>query len=153
MTKFIIIGSLKIPNEHRESKLVENKESFSSSHSSNVSSGCSITSTFKGKDIVIAVKGEIDLDSSVDVYRRIWTEIDNGEHGLVLDLEELDFMDSSGLQILLRLKEKLSNVDKKILISNPSNQIMKLFQLTGFDKLFNIYNSNDEALLRLNDKT
>ena len=133
--------------------MVENKESFTSSDSDKVPPGCLITSKFVGTDVIIAVKGEIDLDSSVDVYRRIWTEIDNGEHGLVLDLEELDFMDSSGLQILLRIREKLKNVDKKVLIANPNSQIMKLFQLTGFDKLFSVYNGTDEALLQLGDKS
>ncbi len=133
--------------------MVENKESFSSSDAGKVSPACLITSSLKGKNIIIFLKGEIDLDSASKVFNNIWTETDGGQRGLLLDLEALDFMDSSGLQILLRLKEKLNNIGKELLIVNPSNQIRKLFQLTGFDKLFRIFGDADEAFSQLNDQT
>jgi len=129
--------------------VVENKESFSSSDAGKVSPACLVTRSLKGKHIIISLRGEIDLDSASNVYKQIWTELDNGEQGLLLDLKELDFIDSSGLQILLRLKETLKKIGKEILIVNPSNQITNLFQLTGFDKLFRIFTDTDEALSQL----
>ena len=132
--------------------MVENKESFSSSAAGKVSPACLVTRSLKGKNIIISLRGEIDLDSASNVYKQIRTEIDSSEQGLLLDLEELDFMDSSGLQILLRLKERLNKIGKEVLIVNPSTQIMKLFQLTGFDKLFNIFTDTDEALSYLRNQ-
>ena len=132
--------------------MVENRESFSSSAAGKVSPACLVTRSLKGKNIIISLRGEIDLDSASSVYGRVRTEIDKGDRGLLLDLEELDFIDSSGLQILLRLKETLKKIGKEILIVNPSNQIMNLFQLTGFDKLFRIFTNTDEALSQLRDQ-
>ena len=131
---------------------MENEESFSSLGTGKASPSCSVTSSLSGKIKIVSLKGEIDLDCASRVYSLILAEIDNGELRFLLDLKELDFMDSSGLQILLRLKEKQNKLKKEILIVNPSNHIVKLFQLTGFDKLFRIFNDTAEALSWLEDQ-
>ena len=79
------------------------------------------------------------------MFSQIWQSSQKGSRSLILNLEKLDFMDSSGLQVLLRLREKLKNKNQDITLVGPQPQIKKLLRLTGFDKLFALHESNEEA--------
>jgi anti-sigma B factor antagonist len=89
-----------------------------------------------GDRATINMIGEIDLFSAPTVYAWMWKTSLNGKRSLIVNLEDLDFMDSSGLQALLRLREKLRSRKKSIVLTGAKPQIKKLFMLTGFDKLF-----------------
>ena len=54
-------------------------------------------------------------------------------------------MDSSGLQILLRLREKLRAKKQDIVLVAPKPQIRKILKLTGFDRLFSFHDSVKDA--------
>ena len=84
----------------------------------------------------IDIVGEVDLSSAPRVYEMMWRTSLNGRRTLVLNMEDLDFMDSSGLQALLRLREKLRSRGQTVFLVNVKPQIEKLFKLTGFDRLF-----------------
>lgn len=95
---------------------------------------------------IVRLIGEIDIGCAPRVYSLMWQTTGRGRQALVIDLSALEFMDSSGLQILLRLREKLRVAGKKVLLVSPAPQIQKLFRLTGFDKLFSIFASDSQAL-------
>lgn len=95
---------------------------------------------------IVRLIGEIDIGCAPRVYSLMWQTTERGKRDLIIDLAALDFMDSSGLQILLRLREKLRVEGKKVLLISPAPQIQKLFRLTGFDKLFPIFESDSQAL-------
>jgi len=95
---------------------------------------------------IVRLIGEIDVGCAPRVYSLMWQTTGRGKRALVVDLAALEFMDSSGLQILLRLREKLRVEGKKILLISPAPQIQKLFRLTGFDKLFPVFASASQAL-------
>ena len=50
---------------------------------------------------------------------------------LIIDLSRLDFMDSTGIGVLLGRYKKLKNKNRNIYISNPSNSIEKIFNMSG----------------------
>lgn len=100
----------------------------------------------EGDAPIIRLSGEIDIGSAPRVYSLMWQTAERGKRPLVVDLGSLEFMDSSGLQVLLRLREKLRVQGKKILLVSPRPQIKKLFKLTGFDKLFPVFDSNTQAV-------
>lgn len=113
--------------------------------------GCSLFVTHAEAAPILNLVGEVDLGSAQKIYSLIWQTSERGEKSLVINLEKLDFMDSSGLQILLRLREKLKARKQQIFLVSPKPQIRKLLKLTGFDKLFPLYEANDQALMLLQE--
>ena len=112
----------------------------------NAGPGCSLfMSPGSETTPILNLVGEIDLSSAPRVYSLIWQSSMKGSRSLILNLEELDFMDSSGLQILLRLREKLRAKKQDIVLVAPKPQIKKILKLTGFDQLFSFYESVKDA--------
>jgi anti-sigma B factor antagonist len=110
------------------------------------SNGCSLfISPDSGEVPILNLVGEVDLGSAPKIYSLLWQTSEQGRRSLILNLEKLEFMDSSGLQILLRLREKLRAKKQNVLVVGPRPQILKLFKLTGLDQLFELVENNQEA--------
>lgn len=63
---------------------------------------------------------------------------------LILDIESVKFMDSSGLGAVMGVYKLLK--DKKILVANAQKPVLDLFKLTRMDRLIKTYSSLDDAL-------
>lgn len=109
--------------------------------------GCSIN--LASDNPIVNLSGEIDLSNAPKIYAWFCEAAAADQKSLIINLENVIFMDSSGLQVLLRLREKLDGQGRSVLLVNPQPQVRRLFQLTGFDKLFQIFEDNDEAAAHL----
>jgi len=129
-------------------KTIEESYTDNSFLMNSASDGCSLfISPESGEIPILNIVGEVDLSSAQRIYSLMWQTSQKGSLSLILNLEKLDFMDSSGLQVLLRLREKLKAKKQDIFLVGPKPQIRKLLKLTGFDKLFSLYDNNDEVKL------
>lgn len=94
---------------------------------------------------VLRLSGELDLNSVPDVRRSIRGLIDEGLVNFIIDLSGLDFIDSSGLGVLVgglaRVREKQGEI--KIACSNK--RILRIFEMTRLTQLFEIYPTAEEA--------
>lgn len=89
--------------------------------------------------LTVLVRGEVDHHSA----KGLREEIDHAMYlyrpeTLALDLSGVDFMDSSGLGLILGRYTKLRTLGGKLVVSRPTPEIRKLLQLAGADKLFPI---------------
>ena len=53
-----------------------------------------------------------------------------------INLENLDYIDSTGLGVMIGVLKKLKIDNKEIYILNPKNKVKKIFTITGLDKIF-----------------
>jgi len=106
----------------------------------------SISSDARGEVTVVHVGGEIDVYTAPVLRERLDEHISAGRHHLVVDLEDVSFMDSTGLGVLVgRLKlVRAHNGTLRLVCS--SERILKVFSITGLDKVFQISASVDDAL-------
>lgn len=95
---------------------------------------------------VLDVSGEVDVYTAPKLKSRILDKIDAGLYNIIIDLTKVDFIDSSGLGVLVGGLKRVSPHKGKIIIVINRNNIMKIFNITGLDKVFNIYESLDAAL-------
>ena len=75
-----------------------------------------------------------ELDEYTANYTRDYLDnafVENRFSEVIMDLSNLEFMDSTGIGVLLGRYKKLKNKNKQIYISNPSNTIEKLFNMSG----------------------
>lgn len=79
----------------------------------------------------LSVHGELDLASSPALEEEL-ARIADGAPGLVIiDLRELEFMDSTGLSVLIRAQHRAQETGHRLAIVNGSRQVRRLLSLTG----------------------
>lgn len=100
----------------------------------------------QGGRTVAAVAGELDVHSSPELERVLGELIDNGSTDLVVDLSGLSFMDSTGLGALIKTLKSAQQADGRLAAVVSGDKILKVFQITGLDKVITIHSSLDEAL-------
>jgi anti-anti-sigma factor len=92
------------------------------------------------------VRGELDLATSPeleDQLRRIW---DTGSEQLVIDLRELEFMDSTGLSIIVKAHQRLSDEGRRLSLVRGSQQVQRLLDLTGVSERLQLVDTPEEIL-------
>ncbi|HEV2261111.1 MAG TPA: STAS domain-containing protein [Candidatus Rubrimentiphilum sp.] len=103
----------------------------------------------KGDTYVVDLSGEIDVYTSPKVKDAIGELIDKGHYNLVINLENVRYIDSTGLGVLIgglkRVREHGGTVN--LVCTNP--QIKKIFDITGLVKIFGIYDDVDAAMKAL----
>src|SRR2546423_979949 len=98
---------------------------------------------------VIALSGEVDVYTSPRVKQEIVDLLNGGTTKLLVDLTGVEYLDSTGLGVLIgglkRAREREG--DLKLICDNP--RILRIFEITGLTKIFEIYRSESEALEKL----
>ena len=79
----------------------------------------------------LAVFGEIDVGTADDFERQVLDQVPAGTTRLVLDLAGLGFIDSSGLQALTRIRQRLVERGAELALRNASEVLQRMIQVTG----------------------
>ena len=99
--------------------------------------------------LVVRIKGEIDHHSAVAMRCGIDGEIEDTKPSkLILDLSAVDFMDSSGLGLILGRYSAVKKVCGELLVLNPNAGVMKILRLAGAERIIKIETVDIEAECR-----
>ncbi len=90
------------------------------------------------KTNMVSVRGEIDIYSIEKFRDSIEEKIKTQASEIILDCSELSYMDSTGMGVLIELRNKTKELGQKIIMMNPRPNIRKLLALTGVDKIIEI---------------
>jgi anti-sigma B factor antagonist len=95
---------------------------------------------------VISVRGEIHVSTAPEFSEALDQAIDNGNSAVVLDLEQVGFIDSTGLSVLLNALRRITRRRGRLalVVNNPT--VLRLFHITRLDSTFSIFDSRREAL-------
>jgi anti-anti-sigma factor len=85
---------------------------------------------------VVVVKGEIDLAAAEAFWQAIDRALGNESPRLVIDMVDTTFMDSSGLNVLLRAYTALGRLPEALVLRAPSPVVRRVVALAGLDDLF-----------------
>jgi len=104
------------------------------------------TKQINNEVIGINIEGEIDVYTSPKVKEALNDLIQKENYNIVVNLEEVTYIDSTGLGVLIGglKKVKEHNGYIKLICTNP--QIKKIFDITGLVKIFGIYDNENDAL-------
>lgn len=89
----------------------------------------------------ITLKGRMDAVSSPDFDRALDELMSEGQTHFLLDLSNLEYISSAGLQSLLAAAKRLEQMDGGITLSNLKGAVLEVFEISGFDTLFPILDS------------
>ena len=87
----------------------------------------------------VVLRGEIDIYTAAQFKENLYRLVDNSVKDIVIDCDGLDYIDSTGLGIFVGALKKARLTDRNIRIENLRDNIRKLFNITGLDKLFIIH--------------
>jgi len=82
--------------------------------------------------------GEVDIYTSPELKNKIFELIEEKNSNIVINGEKLDYIDSTGLGILMGIYKKLQEKNLSIKVINLKPNIYKLFDITGLNKIFSI---------------
>jgi anti-sigma B factor antagonist len=95
---------------------------------------------------VIAVAGEIDVYTAPKLREKLISLVDDGSYQLIVDMEGVEFLDSTGLGVLVGGLKRVRAHDGWIDLVCTQGRILRIFRITGLNKVFSIYNTVPEAL-------
>ncbi len=93
---------------------------------------------------VIKPTGVLDATRSQEFREEVITLLDSKPKMVLVDLQDITFMDSSGLGALVLAFKTLRASDTKLVLCSINEQIKILFELTGMDKVFEIFSNQEE---------
>ncbi|MGH8794992.1 MAG: STAS domain-containing protein [Stackebrandtia sp.] len=91
-----------------------------------------------GRRTVVEVRGEIDMYTSSQLRAALLKLLNQGAVDIAIDVDRVEFCDSTGLGVFIGMLRRLREVGGSLLIVCARPQMLKIFQLTGLDKVLDI---------------
>src|SRR5213080_2775492 len=95
---------------------------------------------------VVTLRGEIDVYTAPRLRQALIDLVEGGATQIVVDMSAVDFLDSTGLGVLVGGLKRVKSNDGELRLVVSQDRIMKIFDITGLAKVFPIFDTTDEAL-------
>jgi anti-sigma B factor antagonist len=95
---------------------------------------------------LVDLEGEIDVLTSPRLKTALAAIVDAGALTIVLNLGRVQYMDSTGLGVIVSALKRIREKDGAIVLTGLSPHLAKIFEITGLRKVFDVYPTEDEAL-------
>jgi anti-sigma B factor antagonist len=105
-----------------------------------------LESTQRNGVAVLTLRGEIDVYTAPRMRQAIVDLVDAGSLNVVIDMDKVDFLDSTGLGVLVEGLKRVRTRGGTLSIVITQDKILKIFDITGLNKAFPIYGSLEDAL-------
>ena len=86
----------------------------------------------------VALAGELDLAVATKLWEALEPLLDGAPRCLVLDLSDVEFMDSTALSVLVRAHRRLMHDGGELVIRRPSDAAARILEVTGLGQLFGL---------------
>ena len=90
----------------------------------------------EGKNVTLVLSGRLDTSTAPELEAEVKASVE-GTENLIFDFEELDYISSAGLRVLLSAL-KMMNKQGKMKLINVNESILEIFDLTGFSDILTI---------------
>lgn len=95
---------------------------------------------------VVEVEGEVDMFTAPKLREALVQLVDGGSYRIVVDLEGVSFMDSTGLGTLVGGLKRVKEHEGSLALVCSSRPVMRVLTITGLNNVFPIHPTLDEAL-------
>ena len=92
-----------------------------------------ITEQFRDNWVLLQINGEIDMATGPELRQRIVQYVQEGHAHIIIDLTEVDFIDSTGLGVLIGGLKRTRSHDGDLQCIGLSESLKEMFKLTGLD--------------------
>lgn len=92
------------------------------------------------------IEGRLDTTNYSELESNLSKLTDNNEINILLDLEKLEYISSSGLRIFLMFLKKIKAAKGRLMLCTMSKDIKEVFEISGFVNIFEIFDDKEAAL-------
>jgi anti-anti-sigma factor len=97
----------------------------------------------------VLVRGEVDIETAPELIAVLDAAIRESRGAFVLDLCDVDFLDSSGLHLVLRARAMLGRSDRPLAVVCPPGPPRRVFEVAGVADLLALYDSREQVAASL----
>lgn len=105
-----------------------------------------IIETKQDEILIFKLKGRLDSKTSPDFEKKIFDAIEDGSNSMIVNFEELDYISSAGLRVVLKATKNLKRSDGSFVLCSMKDYVKEVFEISGFDTFLPIVSTMDEAL-------
>ena len=109
-------------------------------------SGIEVDRVQRGDAVIVVARGDIDMSGSPVLREHLRLALGGKSKRLVVDLDGVDYMDSSGVATLVEALKNAKAKGARLLICNMRERVRAIFEIARLDKFFTITGTLDEAL-------
>ena len=105
----------------------------------------------QGDTLIAKAEGRVDGANAREFQAALDAAVNDNERAVILDMENLSYISSAGLRVILLTAKTLQNQKAKFAVCALSGPIQEVFEISGFDKIITIHASQVDALNALKD--
>jgi anti-anti-sigma factor len=96
----------------------------------------------------ISVRGELDLSTAADLERPLEEVLERGHGPVLVDLSECEFIDSTGIALIVRARQRLQSDGRgrHLVVCSYNDQVRRVLDITGLDVSIPVHRTRDEAI-------
>jgi anti-sigma B factor antagonist len=110
------------------------------------------TKVINNKTRMIDLEGEVDVYTAPQLKQQIIDLLDDGALHIVVNLSAVNYLDSTALGVLIGGLKRLRERDGILELICPNPRIKRIFEITGLNRIFDMYMSEEEAVGKLKAK-
>jgi anti-sigma B factor antagonist len=99
---------------------------------------CRLEYIHEGPTTTLRLVGELDISNTQDLRDCFTALAKAGQERIIVDLSELDFIDSMGIGALVGGLKRFRSAGGEFVLRDPSSRVLKVIELTGLDQVFTI---------------
>jgi anti-anti-sigma factor len=96
----------------------------------------------------VSVSGELDLSTAPDLEGPLEEAVANGD-SLLIDLSRCEFIDSTGIALIVRASQRLGSNGRRLAICSENEQVRRVLEITGLELSIPVHRTREEALALL----
>lgn len=110
------------------------------------SADLTLSTRTEGSATVVAAEGEVDLSTIPQLSEQLESLINDGQVDLIIDMAGVNFIDSTGLGVLVGARKKALAKDGSVQLARLQPKVLKIFRITQLTEIFPVYESVADAL-------
>tara|TARA_B100000989_G_C19361786_1_gene393597 strand:- start:128 stop:472 length:345 start_codon:yes stop_codon:yes gene_type:complete len=95
---------------------------------------------------IFRIDGRLDATSAPKLENALEQACSKGFLKIILDLADMEYLSSAGIRLILSLTKKLDNLNGGLRLCSISEDVMEIIKMAGFERILNIYPTENEAL-------
>ncbi len=103
----------------------------------------------EGSIEIVVIKGRLDVTTTANLEKTFNELFEQGKNKMLIDCTELEYISSAGLRTLLTAAKTSKKSNGKIVLANLNSNIKQIFEISGFNSIFDIFDSMAQAVKAL----
>lgn len=95
---------------------------------------------------IFKLDGRLDSNTSPDFEQKIFKAIESGSTQMIVDFDDLDYISSAGLRVILKATKHLKRSEGAIILCSMQDYVKEVFEIAGFDTFLSIATDTNNAL-------